>query len=123
LDGRVHPVRGVLPAVAAAVAAGRPHVVVPAANLAEARLVSGAHVRGVHHLAELARDYGADVAAPTAPPVVAAVPPAEAAAPDLADVAGQDDARFALEVAAAGGHHLLMVGPPGAGKTMLAARL
>ncbi|WP_324653033.1 YifB family Mg chelatase-like AAA ATPase [Georgenia sp. H159] len=123
LDGRVHPVRGVLPAVAAAVAAGRPDVVVPAANLAEARLVPGARVRAVHHLAELARDYGADVTPPVA---VAGVPrgvQARPAPPDLADVIGQGDARFALEVAAAGGHHLLMVGPPGAGKSMLAARL
>ena len=124
LDGRVHPVRGVLPAVAAAVASGRPDVVVPAANLAEARLVPGARVCGVRHLAELARTYGADVT----PPSVEAVPdptgtPPRPAVPDLADVVGQTDARFALEVTAAGGHHLLMVGPPGAGKTMLAARL
>ena len=123
LDGRVHPVRGVLPAVAAAVAAGRAEVVVPAGNLAEARLVPGARVRGVGHLAELAREYGAEVSAPAAEPLPA--PPAEprGPAPDLADVIAQDDARFALEVAAAGGHHLFMVGPPGAGKTMLAARL
>ena len=124
LDGRVHPVRGVLPAVAAAVAAGRPHVVVPAANLAEARLVPGAHVRGVHHLAELAREYGADVTPPPAQQAEAPPPPRPAREQrDLADVVGQDDARFALEVAAAGGHHLFMVGPPGAGKSMLAARL
>ncbi|HLT85180.1 MAG TPA: YifB family Mg chelatase-like AAA ATPase, partial [Phototrophicaceae bacterium] len=123
LDGRVHPVRGVLPAVAAAVAAGRPHVVVPAGNLAEARLVPGAHVRGVHHLAELAREYGADVTPPAAEELPVPNAPSEEEPRDLADVVGQDDARFALEVAAAGGHHLLMVGPPGAGKSMLAARL
>ncbi|HLV05683.1 MAG TPA: ATP-binding protein, partial [Actinomycetaceae bacterium] len=58
-----------------------------------------------------------------AEPAHAPPPPPRAAAPDLADVVGQADARFALEVTAAGGHHLLMVGPPGAGKTMLAARL
>lgn len=123
LDGRVHPVRGVLPAVAAAVAAGRPDVVVPAGNLAEARLVPGARVRSVHHLAELARDYGADVTPPVAVPVGSPGGLPRPAPPDLADVIGQGDARFALEVAAAGGHHLLMVGPPGAGKSMLAARL
>ncbi|WP_413450640.1 YifB family Mg chelatase-like AAA ATPase [Georgenia phoenicis] len=123
LDGRVHPVRGVLPAVAAAVAAGRPDVVVPAGNLAEARLVPGARVRGVQHLAELARDYGADVGVPVPEPLPVPAPPAPRTPPDLAEVIGQDEARFALEVAAAGGHHLLMVGPPGAGKTMLAARL
>ena len=123
LDGRVHPVRGVLPAVAAAVAAGHRDVVVPAANAAEAELVPGARVRAVHHLAQLAAAYGADVLPPDPDDVTragAAAPPPE---PDLADVIGQPDARFALEVAAAGGHHLFMVGPPGAGKTMLAARL
>lgn len=123
LDGRVHPVRGVLPAVAAAVAAGRPDVVVPAGNLAEARLVPGARVRGVQHLAELAREYGADVGVPVPETLPVPAPPAARTPPDLAEVIGQDEARFALEVAAAGGHHLLMVGPPGAGKTMLAARL
>ncbi|PYF99911.1 magnesium chelatase family protein [Georgenia satyanarayanai] len=123
LDGRVHPVRGVLPAVAAAVAAGRPEVVVPAGNLAEACLVPGARVRGVQHLAELARDYGAEVGVPVPEALPVPAPPGARTPPDLAEVIGQDEARFALEVAAAGGHHLLMVGPPGAGKTMLAARL
>jgi magnesium chelatase family protein len=124
LDGRLRPVRGVLPAVAAAVASGRPRVVVPWANAAEAGLVPGAQVVGMTHLAEVAKAYGADVTPPTVDPV-----PAEGraeptmAVPDLADVLGQRSARWALEVAAAGGHHLLMVGPPGAGKTMLAARL
>lgn len=124
LDGRLRPVRGVLPAVAAAVAAGLPRVVVPAANAAEARLVPGADVVGVHSLAEIAARYGADVDVPDSEPVPAIVPAvAPAESPDLADVIGQDAARHCLEVAAAGGHHLLMVGPPGVGKTMLAARL
>jgi len=124
LDGRLRPVRGVLPAVAAAVAAGLPRVVVPAGNVAEARLVPGADVVGAHCLAEIAARYGADVDVPDADPVAALVPPRPTAdVPDLADVIGQDAARAVLEVAAAGGHHLLMVGPPGVGKTMLAARL
>lgn len=126
LDGRVRPVRGVLPAVAAAVEAGLTTVVVPAGNLAEARLVPGADARGVATLAELARQLGNDKAVAPADSVVQpTVVPAGSVAPagDLAEVRGQADARWALEVAAAGGHHMLMVGPPGAGKTMLASRL
>lgn len=129
LDGRIHPVRGVLPAVAAAVRAGVPRVMVPAANAAEAGLVAGAQVLGVGHLAEVVRAYGGEVDLPgglPAPHVPVGGAPGEAragAVPDLADVLGQSEARLALEVAAAGGHHLFLVGPPGAGKTMLAARL
>lgn len=125
LDGRVRPVRGILPAVVAAVAAGLPHVVVPAGNAREAELVPGAVVHAVSSLSELARDYGNDEAESFSSEAV--VSPVIASSPrrvlDLAEVRGQHEARWALEVAAAGGHHLLMLGPPGAGKTMLAARL
>jgi magnesium chelatase family protein len=124
LDGRLRPVRGVLPAVVAAVAAGRSRVVVPYANADEARLVPGAEVRPAAHLAEVAGWYGADIPVPDLDPVrLESVAPPVTGVADLADVVGQGAARWALEVAAAGGHHVLMVGPPGAGKTMLAARL
>jgi len=125
LDGAVRPVRGVLPAVAAAVAAGLPNVVVSSANAAEAALVQGARVTGVASLGELARLLGNEHAL-LAPPPKANVVHTTATLPaqlDLADVRGQEEARRALEIAAAGGHHLFMVGAPGAGKTMLAARL
>src|SRR5690625_4914353 len=131
LDGRVHPVRGILPAVAAAVRAGRRQVVVPAQNAAEARLVPGAQVRSAGHLALLAEHYGATVPEPAlrraqqAPRPLLFRPESvrPARPPDLADVLAQSEARTALEVAAAGGHHLYLVGPPGTGKTMLACRL
>ncbi|MGW4292674.1 YifB family Mg chelatase-like AAA ATPase [Micromonospora chersina] len=120
LDGTVRPVRGVLPMVAAAARAGFPQVVVPAGNAAEAAVIPGVRVRAadtLHRLVAFVRD-GTPL---LAPPVDA--PTAETGGPDLADVAGQRLGRRALEVAAAGGHHLALLGPPGAGKTMLAERL
>jgi len=126
LDGHVRPVRGILPSVVAAVASGYPRVVVAAGNAEEAGLVPGAVVSAVESLAELAAVYGNDDARPAvrpASPRTSKPPAPREAVPDLADVRGQPEARWALEVAAAGAHHLLMVGPPGAGKTMLAARL
>jgi magnesium chelatase family protein len=129
LDGRLRPVRGILPAVMAAVQAGYPDIVVAQANFAEASLVPDAHVRGYSTLARLALDFGADpqeLALDFEPEDADGTGDAFAEAgpyPDMADVSGQGDARRALEVAAAGAHHLLLTGPPGAGKTMLAERL
>lgn len=129
LDGRLRPVRGVLPAVMAAVQAGYPDVVVAQANAAEAELVPGARVRGYRTLARLACDFGADpqeLALDFEPEDEEGPPDARTGhrpQPDMCDVSGQGDARRALEVAAAGAHHLLLSGPPGAGKTMLAERL
>ncbi|BCJ66979.1 YifB family Mg chelatase-like AAA ATPase [Polymorphospora rubra] len=120
LDGAVRPVRGVLPMVVAAVRAGITRVVVPLANAAEAAVVPGVRVRGVdslHRLVAFVRDGGRLLDPPEPDPLP---PPA---GPDLAEVAGQGLGRRGLEIAAAGGHHVAFLGPPGAGKTMLAERL
>ncbi|HEY3895661.1 MAG TPA: YifB family Mg chelatase-like AAA ATPase [Pseudonocardiaceae bacterium] len=121
LDGRLRPVRGVLPAVLAARRVGIGQVVVPIPSLAEAALVTGVRVHGASCLKEVLgwlRDPRSTLARPG--PQRSAVP---AAVPDLGDVLEQGDARWAVEVAAAGGHHLLLTGPPGTGKTMLAQRM
>ncbi|MCW2607934.1 MAG: Mg chelatase, subunit ChlI [Frankiales bacterium] len=120
LDGQVRAVRGVLPAVLVARDAGMHRVVVPRANLAEARLLPGVDAVGVATLRELlALLRGQQVIDHQVPE-----PPDDAVdLPDLADVAGQPGGRTAVEVAAAGGHHLFLLGPPGSGKTMLAERL
>src|SRR5439155_11176052 len=120
LDGTVRPVRGVLPGVLAAARAGITRAVVPVANAREAALVPGMTVRAtdsLRRLIDFVRGSGPLLAIPPAPP---AEPPDS---PDLADVVGQELGRRGLELAAAGGHHLSMIGPPGAGKTMLARRL
>ncbi len=130
LDGRLRAVPGVLPATIGAARAGLTRVVVPEVNAAEAAQVEGMDVLGLRSLGHMI-----SVLAGEEPPDDPPVEPLRAdgelgwrgedrvAGLDLRDVLGQDDARFALEVAAAGGHHLLMSGPPGAGKTMLAERL
>lgn len=124
LDGRLRPVPGVLPAVVAAQRAGHRRVVVPAANAAEAGLIEGIEVFAATCLADVVRWHGGTSDAPDLEPVEAPATRADDEEQlDLADVVGQGDAVDALVVAAAGGHHLLMSGPPGAGKTMLARRL
>ncbi|MFI8535977.1 YifB family Mg chelatase-like AAA ATPase [Streptomyces aquilus] len=145
LDGRVRPVRGILPAVIAAADAGYEQVVVPECAAAEASLVPGISVLGIRSLRQLIAVL-ADEPVPDEEPEEEGRPdpllaglrvPGTGAATgmhsmgaaqqdqghDLADVVGQLSARTAVEVAAAGGHHLFLEGPPGAGKTMLAERL
>ncbi|SDL21550.1 magnesium chelatase domain-containing protein [Microbacterium azadirachtae] len=115
LDGRLRPIPGVLPALHAAREAGFDRAVVPFANEAEARLVPGPEVHSAVTLAQVALLHGADVPDPGDPPPVLASAAAQVSEPvwELADVIGQDDAVRALIVAAAGGHHLLLSGPPG----------
>lgn len=121
LDGRVRAVHGILPAVLAAKREGWQTVVVPVENLAEANLVDGIAIWGVPTLGRLQAwlrnkaalvEYDASDRSADTEPIA-----------ELADVVGQFHARFAVEVAAAGAHHLMLTGPPGIGKTMLAQRL
>lgn len=120
LDGAVRPIRGVLPMVAAAAAAGVRRVVVPLANAREATVVPGVEVRAVDTLGRLV-DWIRGARELLDPPP--AGPARSVPAPDLADITGQQLGRYGMEVAAAGGHHIALIGPPGAGKTMLAERL
>jgi len=127
LDGAVRPVPGVFPLVAALAATGVHTVIVPEANAAEAGLVDGTNVRVARHLRELRRCLAGDEPWPDPPEPDegrgAADQPPDDELLDLSDVRGLTRARRALETAAAGGHHLFLCGPPGAGKTMLARRL
>jgi magnesium chelatase family protein len=130
LDGSIHPTRGVLPIAAAARRDGLSGILLPSANASEAAIVAGLDIVAVSSLADAVRalndpaGFKANAPARSEPPALPALAGlARVGGPDLADVRGQLLARRALEVAAAGGHNLLLVGPPGTGKTMMARRV
>ena len=123
LDGSVRAVNGVLPAVMAARASGFNCAVVPVANAAEARLVSGIEIIAVDNLRQAVRIHDGSVSADEVLELHQTEARAEGTVDkDIADIFGQDAAVESMVVAAAGGHHMLMVGSPGVGKTMMAER-
>ena len=122
LDGGIPPMHGVLPIAVAARNSQRPALIFPAANLAEAGIVTGLPLFPVASLLDAVRVLSLPDPESARPPAATA-PIETTAVEDLSDVCGQLRGRRALEIAAAGAHHLLFTGAPGAGKTMLARRL
>lgn len=124
LDGALRPIRGALSVAAACRREGVARLVVPNENALEAAVVEGLEVLGASDLGAVLRHLdGTDLLSPVRVDLREALGSEAPAGPDLADMRGQLQGRRALEVAAAGGHNLLLVGPPGGGKTMLARRL